>query len=46
MSHTDNKEIYNLGTSLNHAGNKIFSINKLEEKEIKEALIKKIKSIL
>lgn len=42
----DNNIIYHLGTSLNHAGNKIFAINKIEELEIKEALMKKIKSIL
>lgn len=43
---TDKDTIYHLGTSLNHAGSKVFAINKLEEKEVKEALMSKIKSIL
>ncbi len=42
----DNKDIYHLGTSINHAGNKIFAINKLEDKEIKNTLINKVNSIL
>lgn len=43
---TDKDTTYHLGISLNHAGSKVFAINKLEEKEIKEALMSKIKSIL
>lgn len=42
----DNNIIYHLGASINYAGSKVFAINKLEEKEIKESLIKKINSIL
>lgn len=35
----DKKEIYHVGTSLNYAGEKTFSINKLEDKIIKEHLV-------
>lgn len=38
----DKEIIYHLGTSLNHAGKRIFAINKLEDKEIKKALLDKI----
>ncbi len=36
----DEKEIYHCGTSLNYAGSKTFSINKLEDKIVKNSLIK------
>lgn len=42
----DRKEIYHSGASLNYAGNKIFSINKLEDKDIKNMLINKIKNLV
>ena len=42
----DNKDIYHLGASINHAGNKVFSIHKIEEKDVKKALIKTINNIL
>ncbi len=41
----DNKVIYHCGTSLNHIGSKTFSINKLEDKEVIEALLNKIEDI-
>ena len=41
----DKKVIYHCGTSLNHIGSKTFSINKLEDKEVIEALLNKIKNI-
>ncbi len=41
----DNKVIYHCGTSLNHIGSKTFSINKLEDKEVIDALLNKIKNI-
>ena len=37
----DSDEVYDLGTSLNKIGNKIFTINKIEIDEIKDVLIKK-----
>lgn len=37
--------IYHLGSSINHAGNKIFAINKIEDKEIIKTLVNKIKTI-
>ena len=40
----DKKIIYHCGTSLNHIGSKTFSINKLEDKEVIEALLNKIKT--
>ena len=40
----DKKVIYHCGTSLNHIGSKTFSINKLEDKEVIEALLNKIKT--
>ena len=40
----DKKVIYHCGTSLNHIGSKTFSVNKLEDKEVIEALLKKIKT--
>ena len=39
----DNKKIYHLGASINHAGNKTFSINILEDEMIKELLINEVK---
>ncbi len=35
----DRKEVYHMGASLNHAGEKIFSINHLKDKMIKEHLL-------
>ena len=37
----DSDEVYDLGTSLNKIGNKIFTINKMEIDEIRDVLIKK-----
>ena len=37
----DSFEVYDLGTSLNSIGNKIFTINKIEIEEIRDVLIKK-----
>ena len=42
----DKKDIYHSGTSINHAGSKIFSINKLEDKIIINTLIKSVKEII
>ena len=39
----DSKEVYDLGTSLNNMGNKIFTINKIELKEVSKVLIEKFK---
>ena len=36
----DSNEVYDLGTSLNKIGRKIFTINRLEIKEVKDVLIK------
>ena len=41
----DNHTIYHMGASINHAGNKTFSINILEDTIVKETLITKIKEI-
>lgn len=41
----DKKEIFHCGTSINHAGQKTFSINKLEDDEIINIFIKKIEKI-
>lgn len=38
----DKKEVYHCGTSLNHAGSKTFSINKIEDEFVINALINKI----
>lgn len=35
----DKKEVFHVGTSLNHIGEKLFSINKLDDKFVKEHLI-------
>ena len=42
----DNNTIYHLGTSINHAGKKIFSINNLTDKFVKDSLIKEINKII
>lgn len=42
----DQKIIYHCGASLNHAGKKTFSINKLNEQEVIETLLSKIKKII
>ena len=39
----DSKTLYNLGTSLNNAGSKIFCINKIERRELLDSLLKIIK---
>ena len=38
----DKKEVYHLGTSINNAGNGIFSINKLEDKFVINTLLDKV----
>lgn len=40
----DNKEVYHLGASLNHAGKRVFVLNKFEDKEMIEILLKNIKN--
>jgi len=42
----DRNIIYHLGSSINHAGNKTFSINKLEDKFIVKYLTNKIDCII
>ena len=42
----DKAIIYHLGTSLNHAGKKIFGINKLEDKDVQNTLLTKIKNLI
>ena len=42
----DYKKIYHCGTSLNYAGNKTFSINKLEDEIVKNSLLKCILAII
>ena len=42
----DNKTIYQSGSSINNAGEKIFSINKLEDNAVKNTIISYIKEIL
>ena len=42
----DNQDIYHLGASINHAGNKVFSINKLEDSIIKTTLMDYINKII
>ena len=42
----DKSIIYHCGTSINHAGSKTFSINIIEDKIIKQALINNIKTII
>ena len=38
----DKKVFYHCGTSLNHAGSKTFSLNKLEDKIVKRSLLEKL----
>ena len=40
----DNQIVYHLGASINHAGSKTFSINKLEDEIVINAIINKIKT--
>ena len=42
----DKKDIYHSGTSVNHAGNKLFNITKLQDIDIKNVLIDKINKII
>ena len=42
----DNKIVYHLGASINHAGSKIFSINKLEDEIVIKFLVDKTKNII
>ncbi len=42
----DQKEIYHCGASLNYAGSKTFSINKLEDEIVKNSLIKHVNTII
>ena len=42
----DRKIIYHCGTSINHAGTKVFSINKLEDEIVKETLIKSVCNLI
>ena len=42
----DKTTIYHCGASINYAGNKIFSINILEDEVVKDSLINKIDSII
>ena len=38
----DEEECYDLGTSLNHAGNKLFAITKIENKQVIKAILNEI----
>ena len=42
----DKKEIYHCGSSINNAGNKTFSINKLEDDFVIKGLINKVRGII
>jgi len=42
----DKNIIYHCGASINYAGSKVFSINVLEDKVIKDSLIKEISNII
>lgn len=42
----DRKKVFHIGTSLNHIGEKLFSINKLEDKIAKEHLINYVLKII
>lgn len=42
----DNEIIYHCGTSINYAGRKTFSINKLEDVVVKKSLLNKIDSVV
>lgn len=41
----DNKTVYHCGASINHARKRAFAINIIEDKNIKKALLKKIKEL-
>lgn len=41
----DNKMFYHCGASINHAGSRIFSINILEDKVVKDSLLDKVNKI-
>ena len=41
----DKEEVYHCGTSINYAGSKVFSINILEDKVVKDSLIKEVYKI-
>ena len=42
----DKKEVYHCGASINHAGNRTFSINKWEDKKVCESFINNINNII
>ncbi|HBA38033.1 MAG TPA: hypothetical protein DCY94_04870 [Firmicutes bacterium] len=42
----DRKEVYHCGASLNHAGNRTFSVNILEDKFVKENLIRNVEKLI
>ena len=42
----DKKELYHLGTSLNHLGEKTFAINQIQEESFKKDYLKRIKIIM
>ena len=42
----DKEIIYHSGTSINHAGSRTFSINKLDDSVVKEALINRINEVI
>ena len=42
----DNNKIYHCGTSINRIGSKTFSINIIEDKPVKELLLKEVKRII
>lgn len=41
----DKKEVYHLGASLNYVGRRTFGINKLEDKEVINLLIKRVENL-
>ena len=42
----DNTVVYHSGSSINHAGEKTFSINRLDDEMVKESLINNINDII
>lgn len=42
----DDKKMYHCGASINHAGNRTFSINLLEDKFVKESLLQKVQNLV
>ena len=42
----DKEEVYHCGASINHAGSRTFSINKWEDKIVKEGFINNIKTVI